>query len=48
MSEENIYIQKKNKWITKKNSNVKEDTSPTSNWITIKETPKEWITRKED
>ena len=23
MSEENIYIQKKNKWITKKNSNVK-------------------------
>lgn len=48
MSEENIYIQKKNKWITKKDSNVKEDTSPTSNWITIKETPKEWITRKED
>ena len=48
MSEENIYIQKKNKWITKKNSNVIEDTSPTSNWITIKETPKEWITRKED
>ena len=48
MSEENIYIQKKNKWITKKNSNIKDDTSSTSNWITIKETPKEWITRKED
>ena len=49
MSEENVWIKKKTKWITKKNS---DDTSSTTNWIQkkdkVEDTPKEWIKRKED
>ena len=49
MSEENVWIKKKNKWITVKDSN---DTSSTTNWIKkkdkVEDTPTEWIKRKED
>ena len=49
MSEENVWIKKKTKWITKKDS---DDTSSTTNWIKkkdkVEDTPKEWIKRKED
>jgi len=49
MSEENVWIKKKTKWITKKDS---DDTSSTTNWIQKKDkvenTPTEWIKRKED
>jgi hypothetical protein len=49
MSEENVWITKKKKWITKKDSN---DTSSTTNWIQkkdkVEDTPKEWIKRKEN
>ena len=49
MSEENVWIKKKTKWITKKDS---DDTSSTTNWIQkkdkVEDTPTEWIKRKED
>ena len=51
MSEENVWIKKKNKWITirDKDSN---DTSSTTTWIKkkdkVEDTPTEWIKRKED
>ena len=49
MSEENVWIKKKTKWITKKDS---DDTSSTTNWIKkkdkVEDTPTEWIKRKED
>lgn len=49
MSEENVWIKKKTKWITKKDS---DDTSSTTNWIKkkdkVEDTPIEWIKRKED
>ena len=49
MSEENVWITKKKKWITKKDS---DDTSSTTNWIQkkdkVEDTPTEWIKRKED
>jgi len=49
MSEENVWIKKKDKWITKKDSN---DTSSTSTWIQkkdkVEDTPTEWIKRKDN
>ena len=51
MSEENVWIKKKQKWITVKDSN---DTSSTTNWIQkkdkVEENPetKSWIKRKEN
>ena len=49
MSEENVWITKKKKWITKKDS---DDTSSTTNWIQkkdkVEDTPTEWIKRKEN
>ena len=49
MSEENVWIKKKDKWITVKDSN---DTSSTTTWIKkkdkVEDTPKEWIKRKEE
>ena len=49
MSEENVWIKKKQKWITVKDSN---DTSSTTNWIQkkdkVEDTPTEWIKRKEN
>ena len=49
MSEENVWIKKKTKWITKKDS---DDTSSTTNWIQkkdkVEDTPTEWIKRKEE